>query len=230
MKYLIAQNEIVVDFKSKWKDYLYSGYDIGVLNNSTYNYLLYYSNNDINGNATTMLIKTNDKPKFITYDNLYIDTDALKEIFPTFKIKEDNDNTENEQIAEIILKLTDLDILEDFGKLYSNLLEENTNKEILKFLEYVQENYLDINQNNDIYYRHIGDDFYVKNYIGFKNEDDINTFMNFDFNIYKKLYPNRLSAIFAICCFFIILGLISFDGFFYQKIDSYIGLVGSFNL
>ena len=226
-------NEMVVDFKSKINNYLYLGYDFGELNNSTYNYLLYYSNNDINGNATTMLIKSYDEPKFITNDNLYIDTDALKEIFPTFKIKEDNDNTENEAIMDIILKLSNLDILGDFGKLYSNLVEENTNKQIKSFLEYVQENYLDINKNNDIYYRHIGDNFYAKNYIGFKNEDDLNTFMNFDFNIYKRHYPNRLSAIFAICCICIYFPLICFNGTFYSKYkekESYILFVGLNNL
>lgn len=226
-------NEMVVDFKSRIYNYLYLGYDIGELNNSTYNYLLYYSNNDTNGNATTMLIKSYDEPKFITYDNLYIDTDALKEIFPNFKIKEDNDNTENEAIMDIILKLSNLDILGDFGKLYSNLVEENTNKQIKSFLEYVQENYLDINKNNDIYYRHIGDNFYAKNYIGFKNEDDLNTFMNFDFNIYKRLYPNRLSAIFALCFIFTYFILICFNGTFYAKYkekESYILFEGLNNL
>ena len=49
------------------------------------------------------------------------------------------------------------------------------------------------------YYNHIGDNFYVKNYIGFKNAEDINKFLKFDYNnILKKKFPPYRFAIFPI--------------------------------
>ena len=58
--------------------------------NSLYNYRLYYTNNNINGNCSIILIKTADykeKPKFITYDSIILDTDAKKEVLGNMEIR-----------------------------------------------------------------------------------------------------------------------------------------------
>ena len=213
-------NEMVVDLSSqKWK-YLALDYDIGELTNSLYNYRLYYTNNNMNGNCSVILIKTEEdeeKPKFITYDSIIIDPDAMKEVFGNLKINENNNSYSNSDDAEILLKiglkLLNLDIIEDLSKLYANNIVEQNKKIVQQFKEYIMKKYIDAEENNDIYYNYIGDNFYSKNYIGFKSKEDIDKFMNFDFNIYKKVFPNRLSAIFAACCsmmLLLILFLLSF--------------------
>lgn len=44
----------------------------------------------------------------------------------------------------------------------------------------------------------MGDNFYSKNYIGFKSVKDIDKFMRFDFNIYKKIFPTFNGSICAL--------------------------------
>ena len=56
----------------------------------------------------------------------------------------------------------------------------------------------DDEENIDIYFNHIGDNFYVKNYIGFKKVEDINKFLKFDYSIYKKKFPNATASKFAL--------------------------------
>ena len=195
-------NEMIIDLSSKRGKYLALGYEIGELTNSLYNYRLYYSNNNINGNSSIILIKTEDdeeKPKFIAYDSIVVDTDAMKEVFGNVKFN--NDSFSNSEDAELLLKiglkLVNLDEIEDLSKLFANNIAEQNKKIFQEYKEYIMKKYIDTEENYDIYYNHIGDNFYVKNYIGFKSKEDIDKFMKFDFNIYKKVFPNRLSAIFA---------------------------------
>ena len=200
-------NDMIVDLSSKKSKYLALDYEIGELSNSLYNYRLYYTNKNINGNSSIILIRTEDdeeKPKFITYDNIIIDTDALKEVFGNMKLNENNNSYSNTDDAEILfkvgLKLINLDEIADLSKSFANNIAEQNKKMFQKYKEYIMKNYIDVEGNYDIYYNHIGDNFYVKNYIGFKSKEDIDKFMNFDFNIYKKVFPNRVSAILACCC------------------------------
>ena len=45
-------------------------------------------------------------------------------------------------------------------------------------------------ENIDTFSEHIGSNIYAKNFIGFKSVDDINKFLRFDYNIYKKKFPS----------------------------------------
>ena len=209
-------NEMIVDLSSKKNKYLALNYEMGELSNSLYNYRLYYTNRNINGNSSIILIKTEDdeeKPKFITYDSLIIDTDVMEEVFGKLKLNENNNSYYNSDDVDLLLriglKLINLEALADLSKAFANDIAEQNKKNVQKFKEYIMENYINTKENNDIYYNHIGDNFYVKNYIGFKSKEDINKFMNFDFNIYKKIFPNRLSAILAACSSFMLFLIIS---------------------
>ena len=209
-------NEMIVDLSSKKNKYLALNYEMGELSNSLYNYRLYYTNRNINGNSSIILIKTEDdeeKPKFITYDSLIIDTDVMEEVFGKLKLNENNNSYYNSDDVDLLLriglKLINLEALADLSKAFANDIAEQNKKNVKKFKEFIMENYINTKENNDIYYNHIGDNFYVKNYIGFKSKEDINKFMNFDFNIYKKIFPNRLSAILAACSSFMLFLIIS---------------------
>ena len=200
---------------------------------------MYYTNRNINGNSSIILIKTEDdeeKPKFITYDSLIIDTDVMEEVFGKLKLNENNNSyyySDNvDLLLRIGLKLINLEALADLSKAFANDIAEQNKKNVQKFKEYIMENYINTKENNDIYYNHIGDNFYVKNYIGFKSKEDINKFMNFDFNIYKKIFPNRLSAILAACSssmLFLIISILTFISPYVQKNDKAFYLTVNFS-
>ena len=71
-----------------------------------------------------------------------------------------------------------------------------------RFEQYVKEkiNHLEEEKNIDTYYNYFGDNFYDKNYIGFKSIQDLKNFMNFDYNIYKEKFPNHTSSVWAVVC------------------------------
>ena len=88
------------------------------------------------------------------------------------------------------------------------LLTDSYNQQLERFKKYIERR-LEEDEEVDIYYNHIGDNFYVKNYIGFKNAEDINKFLKFDYNILKKKFPSNITAtlavvLIAIICFFFI--------------------------
>jgi hypothetical protein len=70
----------------------------------------------------------------------------------------------------------------------------------------------------------VGENAYIKNYIGFKSLNDINIFMNFDYNICKDKYPTSTARVLAIIT--IVIGVLSFFAslfyciFLYKKNES----------
>ena len=67
-------------------------------------------------------------------------------------------------------------------------------------MDYLEEKLGANSDNIDNYYKDIGDNYYVKNYIGFRNSKDLDKFLNFDFSLHKRLFPNKVSGIFACIC------------------------------
>ena len=94
------------------------------------------------------------------------------------------------------------------------MITNEYNKKFERFKEYIEEKIKESEDENiDIYYNHIGDDFYVKNYIGFKSVKDIKKFLEFDYDIIKNVFPNKATTIVAcvyISFIFILLLLIIF--------------------
>ena len=89
------------------------------------------------------------------------------------------------------------------------LLTDEYNQQLERFKKYV-ETRLELDSEEDIYFNHIGDNFYIKNYIGFKNAEDINKFLKFDYNILDKKFPSTGAAIFAIFAIFLVIMVASF--------------------
>ena len=233
-KYPCPINDLVADLTSKKNEYTNKGYDAVNLKKMTYNYNLYSSNNLILGNSSISMIKTFHKPTYINYDNFILDSDAFEETFGSLKLSQKsknilsiNNNQTNKEIMEFSndngRRLEDKDF-KDFkdtlnlvksvmSKMTSGvqiLLSHSNEKSLMKFLDYMDEK-LDSNENNvDKYYINIGDNYYVKNYIGFRNSKDLDKFLNFDFSLHKRLFPNKVSGIFAcICLSFYVIIIIS---------------------
>ena len=128
-------NEMIVDLSSKKNKYLALDFEIGELTNSLYNYRLYYTNKNINGNSSIILIKTEDdeeKPKFITYDSIIIDTDAMKEVFGNMKFNENNNSYSNSDDVDLLLKvglkLINLEVILELSKSFANNIAEQKKK------------------------------------------------------------------------------------------------------
>ena len=85
------------------------------------------------------------------------------------------------------------------------IINYQLNEQIERFNKYVKEQIEILDEENiDLFFEHIGGDFYAKNYIGFKSVEDINKFMRFDYNIYKKRFPTFRGSLFALAGLIII--------------------------
>ena len=213
-------NRLKVDHINKASIYSAQNYNSVSLSNLGDNNRLYYSNNFDEGNVATVIIKTKDEPKYMTSNNFILDTEAYKEIFgdqdflnqiaDVFGLRDDQDEKDAiekaDDIITIFKKIQDIgddidfvDIALTGAKLLYTIINYQLNQQIEKFNKYVKEQ-LDIldEKNIDLFYEHIGGDFYAKNYIGFRSVEDINKFMRFDYNIYKKRFPTFRASLFAI--------------------------------
>lgn len=73
-----------------------------------------------------------------------------------------------------------------------------SNKYMEKFIAYTEEKLENEENNDDIYYQNVGEDVYIKNYIGFGSIEDIDKFLNFDFTVFKYIFPTRTTSIVAL--------------------------------
>ena len=181
------------------------------------NYKLFYSNQFTEGNAISIIIKTKDEPKYITNSNFLLDSDAFKEVFgdidfldqiaDALGLKDDKKKNDENDVVDHIIKIYQVteeikdkaDMVLKGAKLLYTVLTYEYNQNVEKFNDYVKEQIELLDEDNiDIFYEHIGDNMYVKNYIGFRSVEDINKFMRFDYNIYKKKFPSFNAAIGAI--------------------------------
>ena len=201
-------------------DYLSQNYKTSPLTNISNNYQFFYSNEFNDGNGVTIIIKTRDEPKFInmnnfvldaeTYEKIFGDEEYLKEIGDVFgigekeEIKDENIVVETvtkifQQVKDLSEELSEMSLQLKGAKLLIKILLYAYSDRIERFEKFVKDKIQIFDENNkDIYYEHIGDNFYSKNFIGFRSVQDIDKFLRFDFSIYKNIFPNILCAIFAL--------------------------------
>ena len=204
-------NRLKVDNIDKSNYYLSQNYGTVYLNNIPSNYQLFYSNSYEEGSVTTIILKTKDEPKYITKGNFILDSEAFKEIYgdkefldkiaDVFGLRDDDNNKDTldkiDDVITIFKKIKDIEDDFDLGdivlkgaKLLYTILSYEYDKTVEKFNKYVEEQIQILDEKNiDTFYEHIGNNFYAKNYIGFKSVNDIDKFMRFDYNIYKKKFP-----------------------------------------
>ena len=188
-------NNLTVDLLGNKKNYMIEGMKEIYNENLIYNYKFYYSNTSLNGNNIVSLLFTDEEPKYITKNNFILDLAAFKDIYNDNLNNNNNDKNDNGmQFAENIINIFVSDkILETLIKasftLFNLIIDSDNDKE--KFKDYVEER-LETEENDiDKYYINVGENAYIKNYIGFKSLKDINKYFDFDYNIYKYNYPTR---------------------------------------
>ena len=210
-------NSMKVDSIQRTDNYVAKNYLYAPLSNTTNNFRFFFSKSYIEGNAGVIIVKAKDDPPYLTKSNFMVDYDLYKEKFGDLKLIEDlssilgmknNENkTENNDDNEKIFKVVELLIDASSGgqtelyklgaKGFLVLLTDSYNKQLERFKKYIERR-LEEDEEVDKYFNHIGDNFYVKNYIGFKNAEDINKFLKFDYNILKKKFPSVGAFRFAI--------------------------------
>lgn len=93
-------NSLIADYDWKENDLSLQGYfPVNITSGLSYNYRLYYSKEYYYSHSIVNLMKTYYKPKYINYNNFYLDLDAISEFF-TSKIG-DQSNSSNKNKDEV---------------------------------------------------------------------------------------------------------------------------------
>ena len=194
-------NHILVDLKSKKREYLNKGYFSFNLFNESSDLQLYYTNNKIDNPVIVDIIYSNSQPKYISYSNFILDHDALKKVlsdkleieFGDFYDEYDDDVS---LIMEFGVRVVEKSI--DYATTKSNGYIKS--EDLKNLLNYIDAKINDDENNIDKYCINIYGNYYVKNYIGFENNEKMEEFLKTDFSIYHTIFPNKLSVSFAITC------------------------------
>ena len=199
-------NRITVDLLANRGKHNFKGMKEIYNENLIYNYKFYYSNESLDGNATVSLLFSDERPRYITTDNFIIDVAAFKDYYDD-ELDPKNYNYNNDRISQGIefgenlvnVFVSDFSVESIYKasfSLISLITDADNDKE--EFKDYVQKKIENEENELDKYYKNVGENAYIKNYIGFKNLDDINTFMNFDYKIYEDIYPTKTARAFGI--------------------------------
>jgi hypothetical protein len=81
---------------------------------------------------------------------------------------------------------------------------------LVKLNDYINDKIKD-KKNVDTNFIKIHTDEYVKNYLGFENEESINNFNKIDFGLYENIFPNHAAMISSFICGIILLVMIIFN-------------------
>jgi len=201
-------NKLLFDSSSKKDEYLNKKYDDYYLTDKN-NMYLYYKVGDQKNDVIVSWIYSEYQPRYIDNSNFFLDQEAFDEVFSFFDKKEDDDEDDDdggdnnysgndiwnifvESAAEAAVDTvidTGEQIVRDFTK-WARL------KELIKYIE----KKFNEESNIDKDYIYIGNNNYVKNYIGFKSEEDKNNFEKIDFSLYKNRYPSYSFVICSIIC------------------------------
>ena len=190
-------NKLIVDLYSKQDEQSYKDLKQIYNENLIYNYKFYYSNESLDGNSMVSLLFSDEYPKYITINNFIVDKAAYKDNYGDDLTNNNNNDNKNNNGLTIAESITNIIVSDNYAEelikasftIFSLIQDADNDKE--KFKKYVEEQ-LETKENViDKYYINVGENAYIKNYIGFKSLDDINKFSNFDYDIYKDNYPTK---------------------------------------
>ena len=225
-------NQINVDLKAERNKYLKKGSKEIYNENLIYNYQFYYSNNSINNNITVSVLFSKSKPKYITVSNFAIDTEAYQDIIgdlPSVNEENKEKNEVDKSIQDVIIGIVSssepvvgnvLNVV--FSLLSFSSKKYMPNKMMEEFKKYAEKRIKEEENIIDKYFINIGENAYIKNYIGFQSLKNIETFMNFDYKkIYKKIFPSKNVIIVSSIFLALDILLFIFQLSFFNFIDDY---------
>ena len=199
-------NEVKVDLNIKYNEYVSKGYKVIYLDELGEDYALYYSKNSINNEIVVKLDFFNSTPKYISEENLIFD----KYTFSRTSFGNSNGGGGNDR---------DDDWDDDRGGGYHFGGGDDGNNGIGAFIISGEKDYEDTKNyikdclkdsiNIDKSFKHVYENLYVGNYIGFNDYSSMNKFMNINLHyLYLNSFPNLASEFFCTFCSFILFVLI----------------------
>ena len=137
---------------------------------------LYYTNNKIVNPVIVDIIYSNSQPKYISYSNLILDYDAIKKVLNDkleIEFGDFYDEYNHDLIMEFGGRVIEKSI--DFASTKSNgYIKSQDLKQLINYID-AKINY---DENNiDKYCINIYGNYYVKNYIGFENNEKMEEFL-----------------------------------------------------
>jgi len=197
-------NEIIIDLKDKYEEYINKGFKYTKISKIPNNYYLYYTNKSVDKEIIVNLIFSEESPKYITEQNLIIDCEEYQDYLSKTTVSSGRftyfgggggGGGGGFGIGGGGGYWRNLEMLQGEDK-----INKYFNK---KFSE---------DKNIDKYYKKIYDNLYIKNYIGFESHEQMDFFMNYDFRtLFFRRFPNYTSFIFAIVGFIVFFILICFS-------------------
>ena len=188
IRYICPLNDIIINSPSEASGYISKGYDYYIFGNTGDN--LYYKRGTLDKGVIAYWYIQESWPRYINDNNFIFDKKTFNEVFNSTNEKKDNDDDDDDDDDD-----HDDDISKEVidGTLdFAEGLIENAAKyaKILKLIDYIQEKLYEDEENIDKNFTKIYQNQYVKNYLGFKDEESINTFNKIDFSLYKIMFPN----------------------------------------
>ena len=217
-------NQINVDLKAERNKYINNGSKEIYSENLIYNYQFYYSNKSVNNNIIVSMLFSQNKPNYITISNFAIDTEAYEDLLGELpETNEDSDEKQSfdQNVQDVIIAVISEgnSLAENALKVVFSLLSFTSNQympneRMEEFKKYAEERIKEEENITDKYYINIGENAYIKNYIGFQSLEDTEIFMNFDYKkIYKKIFPSN--SVIIVSIIFLVLVIL----FFFAQIE-----------
>ena len=193
-------NDIKIDLISKSEEYLYDGYKIANLYELSEGFALYYTNKKINNEIVVKIKFSDEIPRYINEKNFIFDQDSYDRYYPKGDYDSDGydyggydyggdygggDYGGGGDVGSGGGGFRNLDDYDD--EIYGDS----------KMTNYIYDRFND-DINIDKSYKNIYDNFYVGNYIGFKDISNLNEYINHDlYESYFTVFPNLTADIFC---------------------------------
>ena len=208
-------NDIIVDYQNKKNEYTNKGYSYSELSKLPKNYYLYYTNKEIDKEIVVHFNFSDEQPKYISPQNFIFDESAYDKYLVSHYSGDSSDSGFDSG--------SDFDGgggdygggdggggIGDGGGYWRNL-EEDKLYGNSKLTKYIDKKFKE-KKNEDIYFRKVYNNLYVKNFLGFESYEQMNILMKSKlFSLYLKMIPNFPSTIISIFCALVLLGLCIFS-------------------
>ena len=219
-------NEVIVDFDTKYDEYVSKGYKVAYLENITEGYALYYTNKATDNEIVAKLNIFDSYPKYISEENFIFDEDIFKSKTFYYGYSSDDDDDDDRDGW-------DWDDDDDWGgggggwdwdddsggggfRILEEEEEEKYGNSIVTSYIYSKFNE---EKNLDKSLKNVSENLYIGNYLGFSDYNSMSTFMDINLHyLYFSRFPNYVSMVFCYICiiFLIILIICSLCRFFHE--------------
>lgn len=196
-------NKITIDLEEKKNDYINKGYKYTKISKIPSNYVLYYTNIEIDNEIIVHLNFCDEQPKYISPQNFIFDNDTYDKFLVKHYSSGGDDGYYDGGGGGDYDGGGGYDgggIGDGGGYWRRRIFETDELYGNSELTQYIYKKFEE-KKNIDSYYKKIYHNIYVKNYIGFESIEKMNFIMNIDLlTLYLTMIPNYPSTIISIFC------------------------------